>query len=230
MLTIGYFSLVIFIVIWFIVAIIKTNKSLNHNPKSDLIKFGTFITLWIMYVYIVCKSGIIASNSLPPKMPIFLILPIFSMMGYFIFSGKILKYVVHVPKHIPVLFQCFRVLVELLIYGAFLEGLTGIEATFLGYNYEIHFSVFALTVGLIMYFKPIPNKALLIVNIIGLCFLFVIVMIFNTLLVAPQIWGYTSRIIDLKFLDFPYMSIPAVFMPAAVFAHVLSIKQALYKN
>ena len=68
--------------------------------------------------------------------------------------------------HLPVFLQSFRIIVELLIYGAFLEGVFPQRATFEGLNFDILVGISAPVIGWLILKKRIGfKKGLLIWNI-----------------------------------------------------------------
>jgi hypothetical protein len=48
--------------------------------------------------------------------------------------------------------------------------------------------------------------------------------------VKPQIWGYAENPIKPEFATAPYLYIASVYMPAAVFMHIMSIKKLSIKK
>ena len=220
----AYLLLFIYVLAYFVKGISYSSQD-STILRSRITKFLLFAVTWCAYVFVVCATGFIKETSLPPRMPLLLILPLFGIMGWFMFSKRSTQFLDRVPIHYPVFFQSFRVAVELLIYWAFLKGLAPKEASFEGYNFEIYFGAFALIVGFAVYHKKLNKRLLVIWNIIGLCFLAMIVGIFTTILYNPAIWGYDTAVVNPEMMTFPFMLIPSVFMPVAVFSHVFSIRQ-----
>lgn len=231
MLQLAFILLTIYVFIWFAKAI-NYSSTETSIVKRRIIRLGLIFLFWSGYTFLVGYFGILKDTSLPPKMPLLLVFPIFGLLIWFFTSKKASPYLKPIPIYIPLLFQSFRIFVELLIWWSYLKGLTAVEATFEGYNYEIVFGLSALIMGLLAFKNMIGPKLIILWNVIGLSFLSVIVGIFVTLVYFPSIWGYENEIVNPEFLTFPYMYIPAVYMHVAVFTHVFSIIQnkALLKN
>lgn len=224
MLELSFILLLTYITAWFSKAISYSSLDKTVTKKRITI-FISIIIVWCIYVYIIGHTGVIKVMTLPPRMPLFLILPTFATFAWFFITKRGEPYFKTVPVIIPVFFQSFRIFVELIIFWCFVEGFTTYETTFEGYNYEIYFGASALAVAFLVAKKKLKPQFLILWNFIGLGFLAVIVGIFTTLFFNPALWGYTNSVVNPDFMVFPYMLIPSVFMPCAVFVHIFSIIQ-----
>jgi len=52
-----------------------------------------------------------------------------------------------------------------------------------------------------------------------------VVIIFNTLILRPSLWGYAESPVKPEFGALPYLLVAAAFMPLAVFLHFFSLAQ-----
>ena len=225
MLESSFILLLIYIAAWFSKAISYSSSDAKIVRKRVLILLSC-VVLYSAYTLLIGYTEIIQDTSLPPKMPLFLIFPIFSIFVWFFISKRADPYLDAVPLYFAPLFQHFRIFVELLIFGCYVTGLTrGVEATFEGYNYEIYFACTGLIVGFLIWKKKMAPKIIIVWNFVGIGFLTVIVGIFITLFLKPEIWGYAGSVVSKEFMYFPYMLIPSIYMPVAVFTHVFSIVQ-----
>ncbi len=228
MLQFSFILLTVYIFIWFTKAIDYAYFK-KERVKRQVIRLGCILFLWCSYIFLVGYSGFLKVTSLPPRMPLFLVFPIFGFIIWFFVSKRFTHYFKPIPICVPLFFQSFRIFVEGLIWWSYLKGLSTVEMTFEGYNYEIIFGLTAIIIGLLAYHKLVGPKFIIFWNVIGLNFLAVIVGVFVSIVYFPIIWGYKGVVINPEFMTFPYMLIPALYMPIAVFTHIFSIIQNKYQ-
>jgi hypothetical protein len=200
-------------------------KNAQVSSKS-LRWFGIGAAVWLCYTAGLAATRFFKVQALPPRFPIFLIIPAFAFIGWFFLSGRANYLLGAVPKHQPIYLQSFRIVVELLILGVFRKGLATYEPTLEGYNFDVLMGLTAPLLAWLVFSKKIlPEKVALAWNYVGLLMLANVVGIFITLLVKPQLWGYEATPVSPEFGTMPYLLIPAVYMPLAVFLHIFSIRQ-----
>ncbi|MBK9017345.1 MAG: hypothetical protein IPM82_26655 [Saprospiraceae bacterium] len=193
--------------------------------------FGIGAAAWLCYIAGLASTGFFQVFTMPPRFPIFLVLPAFVFIGWFFWSGRAEHLLRAVPKHQPIYLQSFRIVVELLILGMFKKGMATYEPTLEGYNFDMVMGLTAPFVAWLVFNKKwLPEKLALIWNYIGLLALANVVFIFISLFVKPQLWGYAETPVSPEFGTMPYLLIPAVYMPLAVFLHVFSIRQLSRKG
>jgi hypothetical protein len=201
-------------------------KTVPDTPKQKRIVFATLLSLlcWLIYIVVVSLSGVLATTALPPRIPLFLILPAFSFMFYFFLSDRFKEFVAAVPLKWLTYTQSFRIAVELMLHTLFLQGLLPRAATFEGYNFEIVIGVTALLVGYFGFTNGMPRKGLLLAwNVAGLGTLAIIVFIMITHAYLPAIWPGGERLAIENFGAFPFTFLAGFLMPLAVFMHIFSI-------
>jgi hypothetical protein len=128
------------------------------------------------------------------------------------------------PKHVPIFIQSFRIIVELLIYGAFLEGFFPLRVTFEGLNYDILMGIIALPMGFLVLKGIAKRNAMLAFNIIGLMVLGLTGYAFVT---SFYFSDFVSASGEIALVQAPFILLPGVLLPFAVFYHIVSIKQDL---
>lgn len=208
-------------------AFLKAPK--NHKIKT--LRFPGIILLFQVAVGWLGSIGVYESFDLPPMLVVFGILPAFIILAFISFSKTVKALLPTVPIHYPILFQSFRIIVELLILLSFTQGLGPIEITFQGYNYEFYFGITALIIGLVAWKKSIPNKILIAWNVFGLIMLAIIVGLFFTCgFMHEAVWGSKEPMIKAGLLHMPYLSIATFYMPIAVWMHIFSIRQLRAKK
>lgn len=205
------------------------NAEFGMARRAKLLRgYATVVLLWTIYVLAVSSSGLIASFEMPPRMPLFIILPAFSIIIWFFVSKKFKEIRDHFPIEFTVYYQSFRIFVELLILGLYYKGIGPELVTFEGRNFDILAGISAPVIGYMAYSKKwIGYKVVIAWNICCLLLLANIVYIFLTLAFRPDTWGYTTTPISIDFTKSPYIFIAAVFMPTAVFMHIFSLNKTL---
>jgi hypothetical protein len=197
------------------------------TPNGMSQKFKGYValllTIWLGYITIASLAGVFAYSGMPPRIPLGLIVPAFSFIGWFFVSGRFKNFIAAMPASWLVYSQFFRVAVELLLFGLFTQGVLPVSATFEGYNYEIVIGITAPVVGYLCITKRIlPAWVLLLWNIAGLCTLAAIVFIIISHAYLPALW--TDGKVKIEELGtFPYTLLPGFLMPLAVFMHIFSI-------
>lgn len=212
----------------------KALQNMSATPKQTkrfLTGYYIFIVLWLAYISALDMSGALDINARPPRLPLLVILPAFSMIAYFFTAKRFKAVIAAFPFQLTVYYQSFRVLVELLILGAFLKGMGPVHVTFEGYNFDILAGITAPIVGWLFFSrKIISTKVLLAWNIACVLLLANIVFIFITLVYDPTLWGFTETPISASLFTMPYIYIAAFYMPSAVFMHVFCINRILREN
>lgn len=198
----------------------------NSSENKLILKKNFLITIsiWVVYVIIMSASGLLNSLSLPPRAPVFIILPAFTIV-FITTSRSIFKQLLStLSKSSLVYIQSFRILVELLIYGAFLDGAFPQRVTFEGLNYDILVGISALPIGYLIQKEHIGRKGIITWNILGLLVLSLTGYAFISSF-------YFSDFVDLAgeiaLVQLPYIFLPAILLPIAIFYHVISIRQNL---
>ncbi len=181
---------------------------------------------WIAYVAILGYTGILKDVNLPPKFPIFLVLPLVLLFVYFYSKYKDDALIQAIPMRWTAYLQSFRIVVEVLILLTFYQGILPIEATFEGYNFDILLGVSALVVGFFITKEPRKYfKFLRAWNTLGILMVVFVAFIVASSLYKPDIWGHAYPTVSMRFLEMPYLLLPGFLAPLAIFTHVISFIQ-----
>lgn len=195
-----------------------------NNPQALRKNAALLFTIWVTYVIAMTFTGILDNQSMPPKAPIFIIIPAF-IIAFVTTTRKGFQSVLkNTPKHVPIFIQSFRIIVELLIYGAFLEGFFPLRVTFEGLNYDILMGIIALPMGFLVLKGIAKRNAMLAFNIIGLMVLGLTGYAFVT---SFYFSDFVSASGEIALVQAPFILLPGVLLPFAVFYHIVSIKQDL---
>jgi hypothetical protein len=209
---------------WAIVALAMVFYLLNYTGqgKKWLAPYAILVTVWIAYVAGISYSGILADFSLPPRVPLLIVVP--AVMACFIFTGarRFKEVLRQTPLHMPIYFQSFRIVVEFLIFGAFLEGVFPERATFLGLNFDVLAGISAPVTAYLYQRKIINVKGLLGWNFLSMVILIVTVYSFIS---TYYFTDYVARGGNSDFTKMPYLLLASVLLPVAVFLHIFSLRQ-----
>lgn len=204
----------------------RTQKVNDQLPRNGLFMLYSGLLLWTIYLIVLDHSGVLRQMLNPPRIPLFVILPAFVFIAWFYATGKHRPFTQSIPIWQPVLTQSFRIGVEFLILGIYLKGIGPVQATFEGYNFDIVSGLLAIPVAWLLYRKAgIARAATWTWSILSLLLLANIIFIFNTLVLRPQMWGFTQNPISAEFTQMPYLLIAGFYMPFAVFLHMFTFMQ-----
>ncbi len=220
MLTSGYFllSLGTVCMLYFLFAGYKTKKVAGY--------LSGILIVWLIYIYLLAGSGVLDNFGLPPRIPLLIVIPCIIAFILLVNRRFMRDSLRSTPLYLPVALQSFRILVELLIYATFLHGVFPEKVTFEGLNFDIAVGLSAIPVSMLVYRKKIGRGGLLAWNVISLCILALTVYAF----VSGYYFGVNPAIDRLQFVRFPYILLPSVLLPVALFLHIFSIKQVILKN
>lgn len=221
----GFIALTIFLaVVIYIGASVVAGKAYGDTTRAKQFKVRTALlfTVWLVYAGVISATGIFTVSSLPPRVPLLLVLPVFVFFAYFFTNAKFKPIIANTPPSWLVYFQSFRIIVELLLLGLYLNSMLPKAATFEGYNYDILIGITAPLVGYFAFKGAMKKPLLRIWNVAGIVTLFVVVFIIMTYAYFPQLWD-TGSITGNGAFQFPYMYLASFLMPIALFMHIFSL-------
>ena len=225
----GYIALSILMnFILFLIGISSIQSSFA-NPtqrkfKKTLLLVG--LVLWQVYILIIGKSGILQDFSLPPRVLIFLVVPVFLFTAVFLVSNRNNAWIHNIPPHWLIFYQTFRIAIESLFVFSVANGILPALVTIKGYNFDILFACTAPIVGYYVIQKKSYYRSLaLLWNYLGLGVIASIIFLFVTAIYFPHLYGGETSLFPKEFGLYPYPLVPGFLMPSAVFIHILSIIQ-----
>ena len=194
------------------------------NTSKTRVWFTLIIVVWEIYVLFLSKAGLLDTSFFPPRIPLLLMLP--ALVIIIIGTGtKRFKHInKQIPPHLLIYAQSFRIIVELLIFGAFLNGIFPEQVTFEGTNFDVLAGISAIPMGYLVQKGKIDKKGILVWNVICLLLLMTAIGSF--------VYSYyltETPFVSQEFVSAPYVYLAGFLAPMAVFFHVLSIRQQLSK-
>ncbi|MEQ9424959.1 MAG: hypothetical protein RJQ09_11105 [Cyclobacteriaceae bacterium] len=220
MVVFGFYGLSVIMVLAFWVVVQKSSAD-EASKVWFYKKYILWFTVWISYLLLISSLGFLNSFALPPRIPLMVVLPSIVAMILVLRSKHFQHVIGSIPAHVILYLQSFRILVELLIYGAFLNGVFPKAVTFEGTNFDILVGISALLIGFLSSKNSIKPTVALTWNIISIAILGVTV--------ATFIYTYYFSGVQLpfasEFASMPYLLLPGVLLPFAIFLHAISIKQ-----
>jgi len=201
------------------------DKAFDRQPRRNAFKIKTtlLLALWLGYISILSINNVFLNTSFPPRLPVLLVFPAFGFIAYFFLSKRFAGIIAAIPLHWLIYFQTFRIVVELLLFGLFMEHMLPWAATFEGYNFDIGIGITAPIVGFLAARGRLYSKFIRAWNVVGILTLLIVVVILNTYAYHPHLMNETETILGKGFGTFPYTFLAGFFMPTAMFVHVCSL-------
>jgi hypothetical protein len=196
----------------------------EKNERNVLqIKAILLMVLWLSYVSVMSLNGVFLDPSLPPRIPLLLVLPFLIFIGYFFMSGRFKAIIEVIPLHWLIYVQTFRIAVELLLFGLFMVHMLPWAATYEGYNFDIGIGITAPFIGFLTLKGKLSRSAIRIWNFLGIFTLVVVVVILNTFAYRPWLFDQAGTILGKGFGTFPFTFLASFFMPLAIFMHIFAL-------
>ena len=184
------------------------------------------VAAWVMILSIASLRGFFADfNSLPPRPLLAIVLPMLAIL-VFAFSSTGTQLLKVTPPQWLILPQSFRIVVELLLWLAFLAGKLPKQMTLEGRNWDILTGLLALPVGYFCFVKKSrrPFPIALAFNILGLLLLFNILIVAALSMPTPMRY-FMNAPANTLVAYFPFILLPGVLVPIAFALHVFSLRQ-----
>ena len=224
------FVILISVILWFYNSALKKSNIAPKRRFKKLLIIVIILGLWLITHYIISTTGFYRDLSLPPRIPLFMIVPLFLFTIIFMYKNRNSDILDKLPIHIPIFFQSFRAFIEVLFYFTFTQGILPKQVTFDGYNYDVLLGISAIFMGLYAMRKNASKKLLIAWNITGIGIVLFAAFIFVTSFYNPSVWGESAKFISEEFNQFPYLLLPSFLMPSAIFVHIVSITQLIKQS
>ncbi len=193
--------------------------------RKILLRSSVATVLWIILISFLSIAGFFSQfNSLPPRLPLIILLPlpVIFMVAFSKMGSQLLR---AIPQHWIVFMQSFRILVELLLWLAFLKNMLPVQMTFEGGNLDIISGILAVPVGFaILRQKKYSTRLVVLYNIVGLVLLLNILVI-AVLSMPTPIRHFMNEPANTLVATFPFIFLPGVLVPVAYSLHILSLRK-----
>jgi len=184
-----------------------------------------FISVWLVYLSVLSHFQTLTDTGFPPRIPVFVVLPLLIILGILLFQAGSGTFVDMLSIKWLIYFQSFRIIVEVIIWGAYQKGMLPMETTFEGYNFDIAVGISAVPLATFADRIKMKKTVFLIWNVISLIILANTVRVFIGSIYYPVMFGHEYTLVGPDFFKLPYLFIPGLFLPLAVYVHAFSIKQ-----
>ncbi len=209
------------------------NKTGWDRSKRRAIFWSSVIAIiiWVFIITFLAQKGFFADFSqFPPRPVLALIIPLLVIFLIAISKSgtQLLK---SVPPEWLVFMQSFRVIVELLLWFAFLANKLPVQISWEGGNLDVLTGILALPGGYVLYRRrKYSYKLTIVFNVIGILLLLNILVI-AVLSMPTPIRYFMNEPSNALIARFPFILLPAVLVPMAFSLHLLSLRQLLvFKN
>jgi len=221
------FGLTTFATLLLFIWTIRNSNSETTKKKSIPILIGLKIWLGIQTILTLKNIYSTDTNSFPPKIMLFGILPTILTIIFLFATRQGRQFIDSLPLKNLTYVNIVRIPVEIVLYWLFLNKAIPELMTFEGRNFDI---IAGITAPLIAYFGLTKNKlnrpTILIWNFICLGLLINIVL--NALFSAPSpIQKLAFEQPNIAILNFPFSWLPTFIVPIVLFGHLTSIRQLL---
>ena len=219
--------------IFLIFIILRSVKQLavaKDQYKNLPAQAAIFFAVWLLYLSILSYTEILYDFSLPPKLPLLVVMPILLVFTISFFRKASADFVTITSVSWLIYIQAFRIIVELIIWGGNEVGMLPLITTFEGSNIDVVVGLTAVPMAYYAKKDKVSNTALILWNIAGLLILANTVRLFISAGYFPESIGLSEGELGIGFVKLPYLLIGGLFMPLAVFIHALSIKQLLARR
>ena len=216
-------------VLSFVLMFFAINKSLYKEQK---IKISLGVLLWVI-IHGILGFTLFYKNTImdiPPKLPLFGLVPLFLMILYLFNSEKGKSFIDSLPLKQLTLISVVRIPVEIVLWWLFLNEAVPKLMSFEGRNHDILAGLTAPIIILIAFKNGAVNKKLLLGwNIICLSLLLNIIV--NALLSFPSpIQQQAFDMPNVGLLYFPFIWLPTFVAPLVLITHFISIRQLTKKE
>ena len=191
----------------------------------------TIVVVWIIIISIGSISGFFSDfDSIPPKVALGLVPPMVILLIWTIKSKKLKVLLGKIPVHWIIGFQSFRVIVEIMLWKQYDLGITPIQMTFEGRNFDILVGLTAPIMAYLYWKKgDIMRNLAIIWNFIGLGLLLNVIVV--AILSFPTPFRYfMNEPSNEAITTFPFILLPALLVTMAYTMHYFSLKQLLTKG
>ncbi|MCU0440333.1 MAG: hypothetical protein MUC49_20780 [Raineya sp.] len=194
--------------------------------------FILFVIFWLGIQAFLTLQGLYYTNTnaIPPKIFLFGIFPTIIIITYLFLSKKGKSFIDNLSLEFLTRLHIVRIPVEIALYQLYIEQKIPQLMTFEGRNFDIIAGVTApLMAYLVFRKKVLPNKILLVWNVI--CLGLLINIVINAILSAPSPFQqFAFEQPNIAILYFPISWLPTFIVPIVLFSHLVAIRNLWNKG
>jgi hypothetical protein len=224
----GFVALTLALAALFVAAVYLSARRTGRDPRAAALQAtvaASCALAWVAFTGLLASRGVLRMWA-PPTMGLVLaptlLIPIViavSPLGRQLVAG--------IPIAWLVGFQGFRILVELLLHQAYVEGLMPVQMSWSGRNFDVASGITAVLVGLWLHTAARPSSLLVALwNTLGVALLANILVV--AMLSAPTPFRmFANEPPNVLITRAPWVWLPAVMVFAAILGHALVIRWLL---
>lgn len=197
----------------------------GDQPKRLISNYIILGLVWLGYIIVLSQTGVLNNFDFPPRVPLLIVTPCIVLIVFVTGRPSFKSVLKKTPLHLPVFLISFRIFVELLIYGAYRNGIFPKRVTFEGLNFDVLVGLSSLIIGVLLVKKMLSLQALWIWNIISMLVLTLTMFSFVS---AYYFTDWVASTGHDELVRFPYLLLVSVLLPIAIFLHVFIIGQIVY--
>lgn len=187
------------------------------------------LILWTVLISTLSLSGFLSDfSTVPPRQLIVLAVPLVCIP--WAISTKTAKEIFkHIPVHSLIYLQSFRIIVEILLWMLFLEGLAPVQMTFEGRNFDV---LSGLSAPIVAYFVSQQRISKLFGIAWNLVCLGLLLNIVTTAILSmpTPLRAFMNEPANTIVARFPVVWLPGLLVPMAYGLHLISLRQLLIKK
>ncbi|HRH66706.1 MAG TPA: hypothetical protein PLU53_10455 [Bacteroidia bacterium] len=223
-------AFILFGMIVYAVRIVSLRRSNDvTRARKITLRIGFILIFWLMALKQLSALHFLDNwNDLPPHFVVVLLPPVIGSIVLALTPG-FGSFLQHVPRHWLIAIQSFRIIMELILWALFLEGVIGKQMTFEGRNFDVLVGLTAVPLAYLVARRKLQSKSWILAwNIAGILLLANIVAV--AVLSAPfPFRTFTEGPANTMIAYFPFVWLPGFVVPVAFAMHLFSIQQAIIK-
>ena len=201
------------------------------QQKKMLQLVAAGFAFWLLITGVLAIGGYYSNfRYLPPRAFLFGLFPPLVITIVLCCSKSFINILRRIPPIWLIKVQSFRIVMELMLFLAFLGDLFPFQMTFVGFNMDIIAGITALFAGRFFFRKGrIFKSEVVIWNVFGI--LLLVNIVFVTVISTPSIFRvFMNEPSSALIASFPFIWIPTFIVPYALALHIFSIRQVFIKD
>jgi len=189
-----------------------------------LVRAGGGLGLWLALALALASAGVLRQFALKPPPLLLLVGGAVALLAWATTRPVAKRMLRHTPRAWPVALQTLRVPIELMLFGLYTAGRMPVHLTLEGRNVDVLVGLSAPFVAWLVHTGRLGARALALWNVASLACLVNIVGMSITTMPGPlqRPWpGVSNAVVT----EVPFVLLPALLVPVALFGHVLSLRQ-----